>query len=67
MNMAVFWDIALCSLVDIDQGFRGPYCLHHQITLMLEAVSSSETSVNFYKTTRRNILEYSHIHTRLRK
>jgi hypothetical protein len=28
MNMAVFWDVAPCSLVDIDQRFRGPYCLH---------------------------------------
>jgi hypothetical protein len=30
--MAVFWDVALCSLVDI--------------ALMMEAVSSSETSVH---------------------
>jgi hypothetical protein len=27
------------------------------IVLMLEAVRTSETSVNFYETTRRNILE----------
>jgi hypothetical protein len=31
---------------------------------MMEAVSISETSVNFYQTTRRNILEDGHIHTR---
>jgi hypothetical protein len=30
---------------------------------MMEAVSTSETSVNFYETTRRNILEDSHLHT----
>jgi hypothetical protein len=30
------------------------------IALMLEAVSTSETSANFYQTTRRNITEYSH-------
>jgi hypothetical protein len=30
--------------------------------LMMEAASTSETSVNFYKTTRRNIPEDSHIH-----
>jgi hypothetical protein len=32
---------------------------------MLAAVSTSETSVNLYKTTRRNILEDSQLHTRL--
>jgi hypothetical protein len=31
------------------------------ITLMLEAVSTSETSVNFYQTTRRSTLEDSHL------
>jgi hypothetical protein len=28
--MAVFWDTAPCSLVEIDWHFRGVYCLHHQ-------------------------------------
>jgi hypothetical protein len=32
------------------------------IALMIEAVSTSETSVNFYETTRRNISERSHLH-----
>jgi hypothetical protein len=31
MNIKVFWDIALCSLVDVDQHFRGAYFLHHQV------------------------------------
>jgi hypothetical protein len=30
---------------------------------MMEAVSISETSVNFYENTRRNITEDSHLHT----
>jgi hypothetical protein len=30
MKMAVFWDVALCNLVDTDQSFREAYCLHHQ-------------------------------------
>jgi hypothetical protein len=30
---------------------------------MMEAVSTPETSVNFYETTRRNIPEDSHLHT----
>jgi hypothetical protein len=38
MKMAVFWDVAPCSL-------------------MTEAASASETSVNFYQTTWRNIPE----------
>jgi hypothetical protein len=25
-----FWDIAPCSIVVVDQFFRGVYCLHHQ-------------------------------------
>jgi hypothetical protein len=28
--MAVLWDVAPSSLVDIDPRFRGAYCLHHQ-------------------------------------
>jgi hypothetical protein len=28
--MTVFWDIAPCSLADIDRRFTGAYCLHHQ-------------------------------------
>jgi hypothetical protein len=35
--------------------------------LMMEAVSTSETSVNFYETTRRNISEDSHLFTRRRE
>jgi hypothetical protein len=34
---------------------------------MMEAVSTSETSVNFYQTARRNIPEDSHLHTRRRE
>jgi hypothetical protein len=64
MKMAVFWDVAPCSLVDTDRRFRGAYCLHHQglITLMMDAVSSSETLVNIYQTTRSNFSEDSHLY-----
>jgi hypothetical protein len=37
------------------------------IALMMEAASTSETSVNFYQTTRRNIPEDNHLHTRRRE
>jgi hypothetical protein len=30
MKMGVFWVVALCSLVEDYQRFRGPCCLHHQ-------------------------------------
>jgi hypothetical protein len=29
-KMNVYWDIVMCSLAEIDQHFRGVYCLHHQ-------------------------------------
>jgi hypothetical protein len=51
MKMAVFWDVARCSVVDIASI----------IALMMEAVSSSETSVSVYQTTRRKIPEDSHL------
>jgi hypothetical protein len=35
--------------------------------LMMEAVNSSETSVNICQTTRCNILEDGHLHTRRRE
>jgi hypothetical protein len=28
--MAVFWDVAPCSLVDTERSFRGGYSFHHQ-------------------------------------
>jgi hypothetical protein len=28
MKMAAFWDVALCSLVEVDRRFRGAYCFH---------------------------------------
>jgi hypothetical protein len=34
---------------------------------MMEAASTSETSVNFYQTTRRNNPQDSHLHTRRRE
>jgi hypothetical protein len=64
--MTAFWDIAPCSMVEVDRRFRGSYCLHHQGALAMEAVRTSETSVNYY-TSRRNIPEGCHLHTRHRK
>jgi hypothetical protein len=54
-----FWDVALCSLIDVYRLFRCACCL---IALKMVPESCSETSVNFYKTTWRNITEDSHLH-----
>jgi hypothetical protein len=54
MKMTVFWDIVLCSLIEINLCYE-------MLALMMQAVSTSETSVNFYQTTWRNIPEDSHL------
>jgi hypothetical protein len=56
-KMTVFWDVAPCSLV-LAASVIGA------VTLMMEAASTSETSENFYQTTRRNIPEDIYLHTR---
>jgi hypothetical protein len=57
MKMTAFWDIVPCSLVEVDRRFRGAYCLHHQIALLMEAVCTSEMLVFFKEAT-----EGYHIH-----
>jgi hypothetical protein len=59
MKMAVFWDVALCSLVEVYRCFRDACC--RAIALMMEAAITSETSVNFHQTTRCNNPEDSHL------
>jgi hypothetical protein len=46
-EMTVFYDVAPCSLVEIDLRFRGAYCLGR----------TSEMTSSFYETTRLNIAE----------
>jgi hypothetical protein len=55
LKTAVFWDAAPWSLLNIDQIFTDANCLR----VKMEAVSSSETPVNIYHTTRRKVLENS--------
>jgi hypothetical protein len=57
MKMDVFWVVAPCSLVEVYQCFRGA-CT---ITLMMEAASTYETSVNFCQTTQRSNPEEIHL------
>jgi hypothetical protein len=58
-KMAVLWVVASCSLVEVyllpSASGRRPD------VLMMEAASTSETSVNFYQTTWRNNPEDSHL------
>jgi hypothetical protein len=58
--MAVSWVEAPCSLAEV-------CCLHHQVALMMEVASTSETLVNFYQTTRRYNPENSHLRPRRRE
>jgi hypothetical protein len=44
-----FWDLDLCSLVEVDRRFRRSYYLHHQIDYR------PETSVSFHESTWRYI------------
>jgi hypothetical protein len=64
MKMAVLWVVMPCSLLEVYRRSEVPAAL---LTLMIEAASISETSVNFYRTTEHNNPEDSHIHTRCRK
>jgi hypothetical protein len=44
--MTVFWDVALCNLVEIDQVSE--VLTAHIIALKMEEANTSETSVNLY-------------------
>jgi hypothetical protein len=64
MKMTVFWGVAACSLIeftDVSKVFAASI-IRAMIALMMEAASTSKTSVN-YHTTRRNNPEDSHLHT----
>jgi hypothetical protein len=54
VKMTVFWDVAPCGPVEINERVRGAYCLHHQgndQALMMEAVRTCEILVSLYHTT----------------
>jgi hypothetical protein len=66
MKTTVCCDVAPCSLIEVyHRRLRGACCLHHQdlmiIALIMEARSTSDTSVNFYQTTRRYTPEDGHL------
>jgi ABC-type arginine/histidine transport system permease subunit len=65
LEIVVFWNVAPCSLVNIVCSFSVltvSIISAMMIALMMETVRTSETSASIYQTTRRNILEDSHLH-----
>jgi hypothetical protein len=61
MKMTVFWDVALCSLIEIYHFSE--VLTSSFIGAMMKAVSTSETLVNFYQIAWCNIPEDSHLHS----
>jgi hypothetical protein len=61
MKVAIFWIVALFSLVAVCRHVRGTSCLHHQIALMMWAASTSEMTVNLYQTTWHSNPEDGHL------
>jgi hypothetical protein len=46
VKMTVFWDVVLCSVVEVYYCFRGAYCLHHQGTdYRLHSATSQKTVI----------------------
>jgi hypothetical protein len=51
-NITAFWDAAPCSLTEIDQRFRGAYCLialRQQIPLKHRSISTKLHAATFLK------------------
>jgi hypothetical protein len=51
MKFRVFWDVLLCSKIDVDQRFRGACCLHHQgdeSSISTELISTLKTRTEMF-------------------
>jgi gamma-glutamylcysteine synthetase len=59
-------DIAPCNIVGVDASEIRTDTIFMMITLMMDAVHTSETSVYFNETIRRYISQGCHLHTRHR-
>jgi hypothetical protein len=62
--MTLFWVVAQCSLVEVSDvsAVLAASIIRVMITLMMEAVNTSEISVNFYQTAWCNNAEDSHLY-----
>jgi hypothetical protein len=43
-----FWDIVLCSLIEVDQCFGGAYCLHHKSSTWYAPLKHQSTSIRLH-------------------
>jgi hypothetical protein len=64
VKMAVFWIVALCSLMKVYRRFVNT-CRRHRNGFMTETARTFETSVSFYHTTLCNKQEDSHLHNKI--
>jgi hypothetical protein len=55
MKSTIFWDTTPCSRALLPTAFRLVFCSAYSSALKMEAICSSETSVDFQRTTRRYI------------
>jgi hypothetical protein len=62
MTMTAFLNIVLYSLAEADPTFQIHTSIIRGMALMMEVVSTSETSVNIYETTRLDIPEENQLH-----
>jgi len=65
-EMAVFWDVATCNLVEIDRRFRDVSCDIRGITLTMKSVRSLKRQLIYTRLRFAIIPEDSHIYTCLR-
>jgi hypothetical protein len=52
LKMVVFCDVAPCGVLDIDQHFRGAYCLYHQGDEHYHGAASQKTTIFILVTVR---------------
>jgi hypothetical protein len=58
--MTVFWDVATCSLVELNRSFRGAYYLHHQGDLSQWAhLKRRSSSIRLHGATSQKTSSYS--------
>jgi hypothetical protein len=62
LKMTVLWNIAVCSLVEVDRRFRGVYCFHHHSSSWSWRQYKHLEHVNFYETAWCNIPEDCYLH-----
>jgi hypothetical protein len=64
MKMTAFWDIELCSVIEVDWHFRSAYYIRHEDSewpITWRQLSTSKIFVYFYDTIQFNIPERCHL------